>query len=202
MLRENHSFTSEAADSLIRLLKSQRAVSAWPMHKRVVIEWFTDETGLTHVVIHSWFGRKFNRTWLMALKHHLDQVYPREFESSAKDNGIELVFREWDPVLLELLNGVNSETIEAILLDAVPVSPLFAAVFRKTAETSLLLTRSFGRTPAWLKRLRSQELLRDVMPMATKFPLVKEALRECLEQSLEGAIDRCFIGSPHFRLSC
>lgn len=186
LLISQHHFTSEAARSLAGLIQAQRAVSAWPTHRRIVIEWYTDDSGLTHVVIHSWFGRRFNRTWLLALVHHLQKSYPHEVQTSAKDNGIELLFRVWDPLLLDQLRGVNSETIEQLLLEAVPASPMFAARFRQLAETSLLLARGFQRTPSWLKRLRGEELLREVMSGGvTSFPLVKEALRECMEQQLD-----------------
>jgi ATP-dependent Lhr-like helicase len=178
-------FTAEAAESLIRLLRAQRAVSAWPTHKRVIIEWFEDESGLVHVVFHSWFGRRFNRTWLMALQQHLGNVLPHSFESHMKDNGFELIFRQWDPSWLELLSAVHSSSIESLLLEAIPTSALFSATFRKMAETSLLLSRSFKRAAGWLKRLRGQELMRDVMPLATKFPLIKESLRTCMEELLD-----------------
>jgi len=181
-----HHFSQEAADSLIGLLKAQRAVSAVPTHRRIVAEWYTDDAGLTHVVIHSWFGRRFNRTWLLALQHHLENVYAHEIQSTAKDNGIELIFRVWDPAVLDRLRGVHSGNIERLLTEAVPVSPMFAARFRRLAETSLLMTRGFRRSPAWLKRLRAEELMRDALAEAgASFPLVKEAMRDCLEQLLD-----------------
>ena len=184
-LISRHHFSPEAAESLVGMMKAQRAVSVWPTHRRIVTEWYTDDSGLTHVVIHSWFGRRFNRTWLLALQHHLEQVYPHEIQSTAKDNGIELIFRVWDPVLLDRIRGVHAGTIEQLLMEAVPSSPMFAARFRQLAETSLLMSRGFRRTPAWLKRLRGEELLRDALPMGASFPLVKETMRECLEQLLD-----------------
>jgi ATP-dependent Lhr-like helicase len=185
LCREHH-FTAEAAGSLINLYRAQKAFSAWPTHRRIPVEWYTDDSGLTHVVIHSWFGRRFNRTWLMAIEHLLERSYPHEFHSVAKDNGIELVFRVWDPALLDrILNGVHSGTVEQLVAEALPASPLYAARFRQLAETSLLLSRSFRRTPSWLKRLRGQELLRDAMPVAAKFPLVKETMRDCMEHLLD-----------------
>jgi len=185
LLMAEHHLSAEAAQSLISLIQAQRAASAMPSHRRIVVEWFTDDSGMTHVVIHSWFGRRFNRTWLLALQHHLEREYPHDLYTTAKDNGIELVFRVWDPLLLERIRAVNSRTIERTLLDAVPTSQMFAARFRQLAETSLLLTRGFQRTPSWLKRVRGDELLRAVMAEGTSFPLLKETYRECMEQLLD-----------------
>jgi len=207
-LCREHRFTAEAARSLIGLFKAQTAFSAWPTHRRIPVEWYRDDTGLTHVVIHSWFGRRFNRTWLMAIEHHLEQTYPHEFRSTAKDNGIELLFRVWDPSLLDrILYGIRPESLERLVAEALPASPMFAARFRQLAETSLLLARGFRRTPSWLKRLRGQELLRDAMPVAARFPLVKETMRECMEQLLDvprvrdvlAGIERGEIARPVFK---
>ena len=185
LLAERYHFTPEAAESLLELIRSQSAASALPTHRRIVAEWYRDESGLTHLVIHSWFGRRFNRTWLLALRHLLERVYPHEFQSTAKDNGIELIFRVWDPAILENLKAVNSETVERLLMEAVPTSPMFAARFRQLAETSLLMSRGFRRVPAWLKRVRSGELLRDALAHGTSFPLVRETLRDCVERQLD-----------------
>jgi len=185
LLTERYHFTPEAAESLLELIRSQTAASAWPTNRRIVVEWYRDESGLTHLVIHSWFGRRFNRTWLLALRRHLERVYPHEFQSTAKDNGIELIFRVWDPAIVDHLQGVNSETVERLLMEAVPTSPMFAARFRQLAETSLLISRGFRRVPAWLKRVRSEELLRDALAHGTAFPLVKETLRDCVERILD-----------------
>jgi len=184
LMREHH-LSAEAAQSLVGLIQAQRAVSAMPSHRRIVVEWFTDDSGMTHVILHSLFGRRFNRTWLMALQHQLEKDYPYDLYTTAKDNGIELIFRVWDPMLLERIRSIHSQTIERTLQDAVPTSQMFAARFRQLAETSLLLSRGFKRTPSWLKRVRGNELLRAVMTEGSSFPLLKETFRECMEQLLD-----------------
>ena len=182
---EEHHLTAEAAQSLISLIQAQRAVSDMPTHRKIVVEWFTDDSGMTHVVIHSLFGRRFNRTWLLALQHYLEREYTHDMYTSVKDNGIELIFRVWDPQLLDRIRGINSLTIEQTLMEAIPTSQMFAARFRQLAETSLLLTRGFKRTPSWLKRVRGDELLREVLADSKSFPLLKETFRECMEQLLD-----------------
>ncbi|MCP3773618.1 hypothetical protein NLX71_09880 [Paenibacillus sp. MZ04-78.2] len=84
-----------------------------------------------------------------------------------------------------MLRGVTSVRLEALLREAVPSSPQFGAAFRRLAETSLLLSRSFTRTPAWKKRLRSEELLRESLPYAERFPFLSEAMRICLQEELD-----------------
>ncbi|KEQ26451.1 DEAD/DEAH box helicase [Paenibacillus tyrfis] len=178
-----------AAGELIALIRSQKAVSAVPTHRRIVIERFRDELKQWHVIVHSTFGRTFNRTWLLALRQHGEERFPVRLFANAKDNGIHFVLSGADEGMaasfVAMLRGVTSVRLEALLREAVPSSPQFGAAFRRLAETSLLLSRSFTRTPAWKKRLRSEELLRESLPYAERFPFLGEAMRICLQEELD-----------------
>jgi ATP-dependent helicase Lhr and Lhr-like helicase len=178
-------FTADAADSLIGLVQAQAALEALPTHQTIVVELFPDEAGQTHVIYHSVFGRRFNRTWLLALQYQLERTISSPFYTTAKDNGFELIFKHWEPSYLSILQGVHSQSLEELLREAVPASPMFAAAFRQAAEMSLLLSRSFKRTPAWQLRMRSQDLLREALPYAAHFPLVSDAVRECMNELLD-----------------
>jgi ATP-dependent helicase Lhr and Lhr-like helicase len=72
-------FSAEAADSLAGLVQAQTAVSALPTEQSIVIELFQDEADQTHVIYHSVFGRRFNRTWLLAIQHRLEQTLAVSF---------------------------------------------------------------------------------------------------------------------------
>jgi ATP-dependent helicase Lhr and Lhr-like helicase len=178
-------FTAEAADSLVGLVQAQSTLDALPTHQRIIVEHFIDEAGQTHVIYHSVFGRRFNRTWMLALQYHIERSISTPFYATAKDNGFELIFKHWEPSYFTILQGVHSQSLEELLHDAVPGSPMFAAAFRRSAEMSLLLSRSFKRTPAWQKRMRSQDLLREALPYAAHFPLVSDAVRECMNEQLD-----------------
>jgi ATP-dependent helicase Lhr and Lhr-like helicase len=95
------------------------------------------------------------------------------------------VFKHWEPAYLDAMQQVNSNSLEDLLKEAVPTSPMFSAAFRQAAEMSLLLTRSFKRMPAWQKRMRTQVLLREALPYAQQFPLISDAIRECLIEQLD-----------------
>ncbi len=188
-LIRDYGLEAGAAGELISLVRSQKAVSAVPTHRRIVIERFRDELKQWHVIVHSTFGRTFNRTWLLALRQHAEERFPGRLFANAKDNGIHFVLSGADEGMaagfVALLRGVTSVRLEALLREAVPASPLFGAAFRRLAETSLLLSRSFTRTPAWKKRLRSEELLRESLPYAERFPFLGEAMRICLQEELD-----------------
>ncbi len=173
------------ANQLISLVRSQLAFSELPTDRRIVIEHYKDVMNQTHVIMHNPFGRRVNRTWLLAIERQFEQLLPYRLYGNAKDNGIEFVLPEWDESWLQAIWHVVPENVESLLMEGITGSPLLAIAFRHIAETSLLLSRSFTRTPLWQKRLRSEELLREALPYADRFPYLTEAVKECLHQYLD-----------------
>ncbi|XEC94898.1 DEAD/DEAH box helicase [Paenibacillus tarimensis] len=191
---------AESARQLIGFIQSQLSVSTVPTHRRIVIEHYQDLTGRTHVLIHNHWGRRVNRTWLLAIERGFKRLLPYRLYGNAKDNGIEFVLPEWDDSWLQALYSVTSSGLKELLMEAIPGSPLLAIAFRRIAETSLLLSRSFTRMPMWQKRLRSEELLKESLPFAERFPFLQEAIQECLHSyldldRLEQLLDRVAAGS-------
>ncbi|WP_236013504.1 DEAD/DEAH box helicase [Paenibacillus glycanilyticus] len=172
------------AQQLLSLIRSQLSNCELPTDKRIVIETYRDLMNQTHVIMHNPFGRRLNRTWLLAIERQFELLLPYRLYGNAKDNGIEFVLPEWDSSWLQTIWGVTPANIEPLLTEAITGSPLLAIAFRHIAETSLLLSRSFGRTPLWQKRLRSEELLRSALPYAEHFPYLTEAMKACLHEYL------------------
>ena len=184
-LGQAYGMDTQSGQRLIDLIHSQTAVTPLPTDTTLVIEHYQDLQGKTHVILHNHWGRRVNRTWQLALERQLQQVLPYRIYGNAKDSGIEFVLPEWDSSWLQLIWQVTPDTLEELLLGAVPGSPLLAIAFRRIAETSLLLSRSFTRTPMWQKRLRSEELLKESLPYAEQFPYLQEAMHECLHTYLD-----------------
>ncbi|CAM4469083.1 DEAD/DEAH box helicase [Paenibacillus tarimensis] len=184
-LRRSSHFDEQAASTLISYVRAQMAVSDIPTHKRLVVEYYRDLTDRTHVILHNHWGRRVNRTWLLAIEKQLQEILPYRLYGNAKDSGIEFVLPDWDPSWLQAVWKVTPDTLEPLLSEAITGSPLLAIAFRRLAETSLLLSRSFTRTPMWQKRMRSEELLKDSLPFAAEFPYLHEAVWECLHHYLD-----------------
>ncbi|MDD9269916.1 DEAD/DEAH box helicase [Paenibacillus sp. GCM10023248] len=184
-LMESYAFDTEASRALISLIRNQIAVNTVPSDTTVVIESFADEQNQTHYVLHSLFGRKVNRTWLMALEKQLEREGHQALYTNAKDNGIELIFPSFQEAVIQSVMSLTYEEAEPHIIGAVAESGMFGAAFQRLAETSLLLSRSFTRMPAWLKRLRGQELMKEALPFKERFPLFQEAMRECLEEQVD-----------------
>jgi len=176
-----------AAGELLDLIIAQHRAAALPTDQHIVIEHYQDLTNQRRIIIHNPFGRTLNRTWLLAIERQFEKLFPYSLYGNAKDNGIELVCAEWDDSWLQTIWHITSASVDSLLNEAISGSPLLAISFRRIAETSLLLSRSFTRTPLWQKRLRSEELLKQALPYAEQFPYLQEAFRESLHTYLDVA---------------
>ncbi|ASS67375.1 DEAD/DEAH box helicase [Paenibacillus sp. RUD330] len=184
-LRERSGMDDRSARQLAALVRAQAASGVRPTRSRIAIEVYKDISNQTHIVIHNAWGRRVNRTWQLAIERRFEEALPYRLYGNAKDNGIEFVLPEWEPSWLQAVHSVSSDNLPELLLAAIPGSPLLAVAFRRIAETSLLLSRSFTRTPMWQMRLRSEELLRAALPYGDRFPYLAEAMRECMNVYLD-----------------
>jgi Lhr-like helicases len=56
-----------------------------PTQKRIVLERFFDETGSTHLVIHSPYGSRLNRAWGLALRKRFCRQFNFELQAAATE---------------------------------------------------------------------------------------------------------------------
>ncbi|MEU6768339.1 ATP-dependent helicase [Streptomyces sp. NPDC046853] len=194
-----------AADNVLTYLAEQReACGHIPDDRTIVVERFRDELGDWRVVVHSPFGAQVHAPWALALASRLTERYGMDAQVMHADDGIVLRLPDADLMSLDLLDqepadqplGYDSEQppvgagdvafdkgeVNQIVTDQVGGSALFASRFRECAARALLLPRrSPGkRTPLWQQRQRAAQLLQVASEFGS-FPIVLEAIRECLQ---------------------
>ncbi|MDX3852019.1 ATP-dependent helicase [Streptomyces sp. AK02-01A] len=194
-----------AADNVISYLDEQRrACGHIPDDRTILVERFRDELGDWRVVIHSPFGAQVHAPWALALSARLSERYGMDAQVMHADDGIVLRLPDADLMGLDLLDdepdrlgtAFDSEQapigaadvafdrgdISGIVTNQVGGSALFASRFRECAARALLLPRrSPGkRTPLWQQRQRAAQLLQVASEFGS-FPIVLEAVRECLQ---------------------
>ena len=171
-------------DNLLAYLAEQReATGHLPDDRTVLVERFRDELGDWRLVVHSPFGAPVNAPWALAVGARLRERYGLDVSSMHSDDGIVLRLPDTDGEApgAELV-VFDSDEIDAIVTAEVGTSALFAARFRECAARSLLLPRRDPRrrTPLWQQRQRANQLL-QVAAEYGDFPVVLEAMRECLQ---------------------
>ncbi|GGU06137.1 DEAD/DEAH box helicase [Streptomyces lateritius] len=194
-----------AADNVLAYLDEQRqACGHVPDDRTILVERFRDELGDWRVVIHSPFGAQVHAPWALALGARLAERYGMDAQVMHADDGIVLRLPDADLMSLDLLDQdparldttydsdqapigaadalFDKGEIGQIVTDQVGGSALFASRFRECAARALLLPkRNPGkRTPLWQQRQRAAQLLQVASEFGS-FPIVLEAVRECLQ---------------------
>jgi ATP-dependent Lhr-like helicase len=194
-----------ATDNLLTYLADQRAATGEvPTDTVLVVERFRDELGDWRVVLHSPYGARVHAPWAIVIGARLRERYGVDAAAMHSDDGIVLRL----PDMLDVADGgpaVDDPWAESTgpvidladllieadeVLDAVRSelgsSAMFGARFREAASRALLLPRRRPdrRQPLWQQRQRSAQLL-SVAAEYPDFPILLEAVRECLQDDFD-----------------
>ncbi len=191
-----------AAGNLLDYLTEQRAACGHlPDDRTIVVERFRDELGDWRIVVHSPFGAQVHAPWALALAARLREKHGLDPQVMHADDGIVLRLPDADlldpgfdfagPTAKAVTDDApvgadaalfDPQEIEQLVTDQVGGSALFASRFRECAGRALLLPRRNPgkRTPLWQQRRRAAQLL-EVAAEYGSFPIVLEAVRECLQ---------------------
>ncbi len=202
-LTEDVGISSVAAGQLTAyIMEGKRILGHVPAAGHVVAERFFDETGGMQLVLHAPFGARINKAWGLALRKRLRSSYSSEFQASATDDGINFSLGAQHSFALEdLFQFLRSQGLDAVLMQAVLESPVFATRWRWTLTRSLALLRFAGgkRVPAPVQRMRSEDFLSAIFPAQAQFQdnpiaddlsvpdhaLIFETLRDCLHEAMD-----------------
>ncbi len=179
-----------AADNLIGYLAEQReAIPQLPSDTTIVVERFRDELGDWRVVIHSPFGAGVHAPWALAIAARLRESHGVDVQAMHGDDGVVLRLpdvgwaEEGSPVP-DLMDAVvlDPDEVSGLVTEQIGSSALFASRFRECAGRALLLPRRRPdrRQALWQQRQRASQLL-EVAAQYPSFPIVLEAVRECVQ---------------------
>ena len=185
-------FNDFATENLWRLLDDQRAATTVvPTDATLLVERFRDELGDWRVILHSPYGLRVHGPLALAVSRRLRERYGIDEKPTASDDGIVVrlpdTFSESGSDPADRPPGAelfvfDADEIDPIVTAEVGGSALFASRFRECAARALLLPRRHPgrRSPLWHQRQRAAQLL-DVARKYPDFPIVLEAVRECLQ---------------------
>ena len=175
-----------SARNAARLLKGQLEVTGClPDDRTLILEHFQDEAGEHQLMVHSVFGRRVNAGLALLLRQAAMRATGAEVKCWDDDNGLMLYAVGSRDLPEGLLRAVDPSDAEALLRALLPATPMFAMAFRYNAARALMMgARSGKRQALWVQRLRAAEAL-DVAARDMAHPLVRETLRECLEDYLD-----------------
>jgi len=184
-VRSEHALDELAASNLVAYLSEQREVTGvLPTDRTIVVERFRDELGDWRVAVLTPFGGRVHAPWAMAIEARFRDRQGVEVQAMWSDDGIVVRLPEGiesDGSTIESALLVEPDAVEELLTTELGGSALFAARFRENAARALLLPRRRPgqRTPLWMQRQRSADLL-TVASRYGSFPIILETYREVL----------------------
>ncbi|MDP9270629.1 MAG: DEAD/DEAH box helicase, partial [Chloroflexota bacterium] len=181
-LERDHALDPLAARNLVAYLTDQReATGTLPTDRTIVIERFRDELGDWRVCLLTPFGGRVHAPWALAIESRLAEKHAVDTQVLWSDDGIVVRLPEADETPPETELIIGPDEIEELVMGALGGSAMFAARFRENAARALLLPRRRPgqRTPLWMQRMRSADLL-AVASQYGSFPIILETYRECL----------------------
>ena len=175
-----------ARSNLLAYLAEQKAATGLvPDEKTLVVERFRDELGDWRIVLHSPYGAAVHAPWALVVGAQMRERYGVDVAAMHADDGIvlrlpDVEYEDGPPDFAEFL-ALDPQTVEAEITAEIGGAAVFASRFRECAARALLLPRrQIGkRQPLWQQRQRASQLL-EVASAYPSFPIVAEAVRECL----------------------
>lgn len=183
-------FEESAAEQLLDYLKRQKEATqcSLPHRRHIVVEHVHAQPGHTpgyQIVLHTFWGGRVNRPYGLALKAAWEEKFTKTPEVYAANDSICLVLPS--PVSSEaLIHLVSRDSVDRLIKSQMETSGLFGARFREAAGRALLLSKHKinERMPLWVSRLRSQQLLDEIMAY-DDFPILLETWRTCLNDEFD-----------------
>jgi ATP-dependent Lhr-like helicase len=176
-----------AARNLVGYVAEQaESGSHVPTDRTLVVERSRDELGDWRVTVLSPYGAQVHAPWALLARERLAERFGVDAAVLHGDDGIvarlpDLPGEDWLGEATACLFP-DPDEVEAGVRRLIGSSALFAARFRECASRALLLPRlrPGRRAPLWQQRQRSAQLL-EVAAEHPTFPIVLEAVRECLQ---------------------
>lgn len=158
------------------------ATGGLPDDRTILVEHFRDQSGHSQMMIHSIFGRQINSPLALLAARQAGEEMGENVGSVDEEDGFLLYSYGENEMPEGVLYRVDAEKAEAVLAALLPATPLFNIAFRYNCGRALMMgVRGKGRQPLWMQRLRSSEML-DQVVREKEHPLMRETWRECMRQ--------------------
>lgn len=175
---------SLASGYLERQIKAAGSLSD---HETIIVEHFKDTVGNSQMMVHSVFGRRINAPLSLLAAQTAGEELSMEIGSVDEEDGF-LLYSYGNQKLPEgLLQRIDADACLRRLEILLPATPLFNMAFRYNSGRALMMgVRKNGRQPLWMQRLKSAEMLEQVV-RENEHPLIRETRRECMQELWDAA---------------
>jgi ATP-dependent helicase Lhr and Lhr-like helicase len=192
----------EAALQLVDYLAAAAAAfGLLPTQDAIVFERFFDEAGGMQLVIHAPFGSRINRAWGLALRKRFCRKFNFELQAAATEDNIVLSLTAVHSFELgDVARYLHSNSVRAVLVQAMLDAPMFTTRWRWVASVALALPRfrAGKKVPPQFLRMQAEDLIAAVFPdqiacaenlvgerEVPDHPLANQAISDCLHEAMD-----------------
>ena len=169
------------------LERQLKAVGSLPDDRTILVEHFRDSSGNSQLMFHSLFGKRINAPLSLLVAQAAREQLQCEIGSVDEEDGFLLYSYGRETLPEGILQGIDPDTCVRKLEIMLPATPVFNMAFRYNSGRALMMgVRKNGRQPLWRQRLKSAELLEQVV-REEKHPLIRETRRECMQELWDAA---------------
>ena len=175
-----------AAESIYNYFFEQFNYAEIPSHSRIIIEHYTNEQGIKHVIFHSLYGRRVNDCLSRAVAFAISRTQHRDVEIGINDNSF-YIASEKSVNVIHAFKLIKSKDFRKILNMAIDHTEVLKRRFRHCAMRALMILRNYkGKTKhVGRQQVSSQILINAVKRISPDFSILKEARREVLEDLMD-----------------
>ncbi|MFH0867801.1 MAG: ATP-dependent helicase [Candidatus Woesearchaeota archaeon] len=175
-----------AAESIYNYFFEQFNYAEIPSHSRIIVEHYTNEHGMKHVIFHSLYGRRVNDCLSRAVAFAISRTQHRDVEIGINDNGF-YIASEKSVNVMHAFKLIKSKDFRKVLNMAIDRTEVLKRRFRHCAMRALMILRMYkGHTKhVGRQQVSSQILLSAVKRISPDFSILKEARREVLEDLMD-----------------
>jgi len=175
-----------AALSIYNYFYEQFNYAEIPSNSRIIVEHYTNDRNVKHVIFHSLYGRRVNDCLSRALAFAISRSQHKDVEIGINDNGFYIASGKVINVM-HAFKLIKSKDFEKVCALAIEKSEILKRRFRHCAMRALMILRTYkGRTKrVGRQQVSSQILINAVKRISPDFSILKEARREVLKDLMD-----------------
>ena len=183
-----------AAENLIRYIESQTlflrrmGYDNFHSNSNLIIERYLDRSeGMKYIIFHTVFGRRVNSVLARAYGYMIRNTLGVSVRVLIGDQSFALGFpARYSLDIGQILGLVKSGNVRDIISEAVLSSQYIRRIFRHVANRGFMILRYYkGKKTRLSRQQLSSEKIFEFTRRIRDFPLIKEAVREVIEDKMD-----------------
>jgi ATP-dependent Lhr-like helicase len=183
-----------ATESLYRYFYEQAKFSEIPHKHKILVEYYQEELQpdrwkgpiKTSVIFHTLYGRRVNDALSRALAWLIARREDKDVEIGITDHGFYLAY-EGSVRVMTAFELLKERDVRSVLENALTNTEILKRRFRHCATRSLMILKNYKghRKTVGKQQMRATILQYAVQALDERFPVMKEAFREVMEDSMD-----------------